>query len=415
MELKVNGKTNCYQFSQGMIKQIQEQISVSQTLQPGVHHLSIKTGTFSYSQDQRKAIPTLNLWIYGKFINVKVDPEVIVDAGWFSLNGYSEVLNIEVLEPTTVCCLFFDTYAQDNTGEVTLYIKRVEPARVEPFELTHVAKELLFKFDHLTTKYSRENAYWLSRMAELAYMRISQDNPAPNQPLIYDTLKSYDNGFSDVETFNAKSSQGFVAKHQKIIVVSFRGTDQIVDWLDNTNFMQHEISLGRVHKGFYFALQDIWQDMQKTIKKYRDNGQSLWITGHSLGGALASLAAIDLVEQDQPFNGTYTFGQPRCCDRKIARIMNVEAKSRLYRFHNQNDIIPRMPQRSMGYSHLGTFVYIDKDKKLSSNVNWWYQFTDAISGTWEAIREQGLDYIRDHDMKNYVEALHTLGEVEGLT
>lgn len=415
MELKVNSKENCYQFSPEMIKQIQEQTSVSTTLEPGIYHLKIKTGSFSSSQDASKGIPTLNLWIYGKFINLKANSQLEIEATWLSLHGYDDVLNIEVLESTTVCCLFFDTYVEDNTGEVTLGINKVEPTRTEPFTLASFKQEPIFDFDHSTTKYSRQNAYWLSRMAELAYAKISNENKAPNKPFIKQTLKSYDSGFGKVKTFNNKSSQGFVAQHEKIIIAAFRGTDEIIDWLDNINSISHHIPMGRVHKGFYLALQDIWQDMKKTIQKYRNNGQSLWITGHSLGGALAALAAVDLVEQDRPFNGVYTFGQPRCCDRQVARIMNVEAKSRIYRFHNHNDIVPRMPQRVMGYSHLGTFIYIDKNQKLSNNVNWWYQFTDSISGTWEVIREEGLDYIRDHDRKNYVAALHTLNEVDGLT
>ena len=104
MELKVNSKENCYQFSPEMIKQIQEQTSVSTTLEPGIYHLKIKTGSFSSSQDASKGIPTLNLWIYGKFINLKANSQPEIEATWLSLHGYDDVLNIEVRESTTVCC-----------------------------------------------------------------------------------------------------------------------------------------------------------------------------------------------------------------------------------------------------------------------------------------------------------------------
>ena len=82
--------------------------------------------------------------------------------------------------------------------------------------------------------------------------------------------------------------------------------------------------LGRVHTGFYHALQDIWPQMQTRIGQLRsddrDNARPqrpLWITGHSLGAAMATLAAAELIMRDEPFYGGYTFGSPRCGDRDL--------------------------------------------------------------------------------------------------
>lgn len=262
-----------------------------------------------------------------------------------------------------------------------------------------------FNFQPQTTGYSSQNAYWLAKAADLAYNKISQDNFVSDKNEIFRQLQSWSNEFQDVAVFDKKSSQGFVAKHRDFIIVAFRGSDQWQDWLDNVNLPAIPHNLGRVHRGFQMALDDIWQEMLETIVSFKDNHQTLWFTGHSLGGALATLAAAERIAQDQPFNGVYTFGQPRCVDRQMARNMNIEAKARIFRFHNNNDIVPRVPQRIMGYSHLGTFIYIDVDKKLHTDIHWWNQFLDRVGGILEALKETGVDKLEDHKMASYIEAL----------
>lgn len=80
-----------------------------------------------------------------------------------------------------------------------------------------------------------------------------------------------------------------------------------------------------------------------------------------------STVPLVLIDEDAPFYGVYTFGQPRAGDRTFSRIYNVEAASRTYRFQNNNDIVTRIPARIMGYSHVGKFVYISDKKRLSTD------------------------------------------------
>lgn len=262
-----------------------------------------------------------------------------------------------------------------------------------------------FNFQPHTTRYSPQNAYWLARAAELAYSRISEDNFASDKNVILNQLKSWSDGFQDVAVFDKNSTQGFVAKHRDLIIVAFRGSDEWQDWLDNLNLPAIPHNLGRVHRGFQMALEDVWFEMLETVKSFKDNYQTLWITGHSLGGALATLAAAEQVVEDRPFNGVYTFGQPRCVDREMARNINLEAKSRIFRFQNNNDIITRVPQRIMGYSHVGTFLYIDVNKKLHIDIHWWNQFLDRSAGILQALEETTVDKIEDHNIESYTEAL----------
>ena len=151
-------------------------------------------------------------------------------------------------------------------------------------------------------------------------------------------------------------------------------------------------------------MRDVWPAMRVNLRALRkERGPlPLWLTGHSLGGAMATLAASELIHADEPFYGVYTFGQPRCGDRDFARTFNNEAKSRFFRFQNNNDIVTRIPARLMGYSHVGTFVYISSEGELSTDIGWWYQFVDGVKGVIEDIGDKGIDAVEDHDMGKYL-------------
>jgi len=207
-----------------------------------------------------------------------------------------------------------------------------------------------------------------------------------------------------------------VIRHEHCIVIAFRGTDEAADWLDNVNALSVDHALGEVHRGFQAALMDIWPQMKSTIRAFQPPGDSprlpIWITGHSLGGALAVLAAAQLIDEDSPFYGVYTFGQPRVGDRTFSRIYNVEAASRTYRFQNNNDIVTRIPARVMGYSHVGKFVYISDKKKLSTDSGAWFRFLDSVRGVVNNIGDLGLDGVDDHAMHHYLKAITDWGDEE---
>ncbi|WGK70272.1 lipase family protein [Candidatus Haliotispira prima] len=130
-----------------------------------------------------------------------------------------------------------------------------------------------------------------------------------------------------------------------------------------------------------------------------------FITGHSLGGAMATIAAARFIAEDRPFTSVYTFGQPRALTRETARIFNAECKSRFFRFHNNNDMVTGIPARLMGYSHIGSYLYITEEKEMKQEAGFWFRFIDCIDGAVEALRESGLDCLEDHDIADYVAAV----------
>ena len=120
---------------------------------------------------------------------------------------------------------------------------------------------------------------------------------------------------------------------------------------------------------------------------------------------MATIAAAKLIHEDKPFTSVYTFGQPRALSRETAQIFNVESKSRFFRFHNNNDIVTRVPARLMGYSHVGSYLYITEEKEIHQEVGFWFRFLDKIEGVIKDIKESGFDSIKDYDMNEYLKAI----------
>jgi alpha-beta hydrolase superfamily lysophospholipase len=91
---------------------------------------------------------------------------------------------------------------------------------------------------------------------------------------------------------------------------------------------------------------------------------TLLITGHSLGGALATLCAADVAEswarspvQHRPRIVLHTFGSPRVGDAIFAARLAAHVPTAL-RFVAGLDIVPSVPLVAMGYAHAGTGVHL---------------------------------------------------------
>ncbi|MDJ0599926.1 MAG: lipase family protein [Crocosphaera sp.] len=264
----------------------------------------------------------------------------------------------------------------------------------------------MLNFNSQTTRYSPWNAYYLGQASSLVYEQSSIIQKTtkiqwqmPKYKFIQDLHKDDD---------EITGTECFVAGDEKKIIVSFRGTQvsQKEDILTNINLGLTDGPLGKVHRGFYRGVNSVWEELLETINEFQDRGQSLWFTGHSLGGALSHIVVAKLIDElDKPVHGLYTFGQPRVGNKTFARNFNIEFKSCYFRFVNNNDVVTRIPLRSMFYRHAGTFLYFDTDKVLHSDLHWWYLFVDSVEGILEEFGKIGLDNLKDHSMSDYLEGL----------
>ena len=162
--------------------------------------------------------------------------------------------------------------------------------------------------------------------------------------------------FSSPPKLLASDTQAFVAQNEQMMLIAFRGTqpNQAADWLSDlkTAHVAWRRPGTRVHEGFHAALESVWSGLSPRIAA-RGN-RSVWITGHSLGGALATLCAAEArVVLGARARGVYTFGQPRVGNGAFADFLNQELGAQVFRHVNDKDIVPRVPLFGMGFHHWG--------------------------------------------------------------
>jgi len=214
-------------------------------------------------------------------------------------------------------------------------------------------------FEPRATSFSTANAQILAQASAIAY-------DTPERCAKWANVSGFTGAF---DFFDNHDTQGFVAESGDAIIVAFRGTqpNQPMDWFVDfrATSAAWDHNAGNVHSGFYGALRKVWgvtlPNGEVLPKRLVNRGsKTIWITGHSLGGALAELCAAQAMFVSRiPVQGVYTFGQPRVGNKGFAAAVNEKLGSGIYRFVNDRDIVPRVPLFSMGFCHYGSQRFFD--------------------------------------------------------
>lgn len=173
---------------------------------------------------------------------------------------------------------------------------------------------------------------------------------------------------------------------KEIIVLVFQGSQEIEDWMTNISAEKVKyFDKEKVHKGFYNSLKLFLKTIEhkefSTNKKYKyhlhkdinflNDNCKIFLTGHSLGGAIATLAGCyfhDLGIKRENMS-IYTFGAPPIGSQDF--YIKYKSKLDLYRVVNEDDIIPKIGKITK-FKHLGEEI------KLVSNENEIHSCNDYI-------------------------------------
>ncbi len=222
-------------------------------------------------------------------------------------------------------------------------------------------------------EYQSVNAWWLAECSMLVYVR--------DQAFVSQTLAAA--GLPHTHFFENEATQSFVCHNENFAIVCFRGTEvgEIQDLVTDIDLpLTDNQGRGKVHQGFKKSLDLVWDCDEETghqllkhlHKLTADKPQlKVWFTGHSLGAALATLAA-DRYPHPQ---GLYTYGSPRVGDKAFARLFDT----RCYRFVNNNDVVTMVPPE-IGYQHVGLFKYIDDAGEIHDNPDYRTRLKSRVSG-----------------------------------
>ena len=253
----------------------------------------------------------------------------------------------------------------------------------------------------------RERGLLLSMFAHQCYCEPKDLLKARPGIKSLDPLKKFLNKPLPPTYIDVEGAQAYVMSDSKDVLIACRGTEPtaINDVLADLKMfpVKHHIA-GRVHRGFYAEYDKVIPDIKEALKKHDKKGnKTVWVTGHSLGGAMAVLVAAEL----QPSGGLHTFGQPRVGNKAFLKSLDG---IKYYRYRNNNDIVTAVPPSWLFFRHGGVLRYINTYGNIRP-ATWAQRFKDKCRGYWQALKSFNLiDGFADHNMGAYHEFISNMDD-----
>jgi hypothetical protein len=238
-------------------------------------------------------------------------------------------------------------------------------------------------FEVHKTQFCRANAWWLSELSRLIYLKGDNETDLEHQTASRN-LFLHKIGMEERWFYNGKHVQCAIigtlpGQSKRFSVLVFRGTQgKISNWMFNlSTALSSWPSGGKVHMGFKLILMHAWGEIEQKLNSL---SEPVYYTGHSLGGALAVLAA-SLKEPD----AVYTFGSPRIGNSDF---VNSTQHLNIYRVVNPRDIVAGVISIP-GIMHVGEPQCLTISKTTNSQRSWF----------------EAPAFLADHSPSNYTVAL----------
>jgi len=251
-----------------------------------------------------------------------------------------------------------------------------------------------------TSEFNWANCLALARCAALAYE--SPENFFDRLMHGCDDKANQSRFISSAET----DTQCFIVANDDAVVIAFRGTEalKLHDWLTDLDARM----VNDQHEGFMKALRSVFTPVLEALQEFAPYPtKKVFVTGHSLGGALAMLLGMRLCHR---VDAVYTFGQPRVGNRKFVADYTPVLGAVTYRLVHEEDIVPRVPGVLMGFRHAGQEVFLNCAGFTQFNPPLLDKIASDAWGLWKSWRAREEDVIRDHAMAKYLERIQKCAE-----
>lgn len=183
-------------------------------------------------------------------------------------------------------------------------------------------------------------------------------------------------GVTDVRTMHTRqwddNAYAYAGKLDGKCVVGFRGTSETWGWI---NDLSSAVSVDPnrygvpcyfdgepcgVGYGWMLNYEHIQKDLIGNMTEMGCLDMPVQLTGHSLGGTVGLLAAMDLFDAGFNIIDIYTYGSPRVGDHRFVKAFKRDMPdTRIFRVTNCKDIVPHVPPTWLHYEHIGTEVYYE--------------------------------------------------------
>ena len=239
----------------------------------------------------------------------------------------------------------------------------------------------------------------LAELSMVAYLNEEETRKAV-APLGFHTVAFYDR--------DGAQAYSLISDHDHVIAC--RGTEPN-EWNDIRADLDASTALaetiGRVHRGFKKEVDDLWPALEAALTS---NTHTLWFTGHSLGGAMATICAgrCLLSHIASTPEQIITFGSPRVGDKRYIN----HARVNYLRWVNNNDIVTRVPPTWLGYRHSGTEMYLNAYGQFRK-MNQAQRSKDRWRGFVRGLKTGEFDHFSDHLIDRYVEYIYNEAKARG--
>jgi triacylglycerol lipase len=206
-------------------------------------------------------------------------------------------------------------------------------------------------------------------------------------------------GYTRHKFIEVDGAQLHIIGNKEENVLCFRGTEpgEFSDIKADLNALPDKAQNGSglVHNGFQEEVNKVWDEVEHFVNTSKQlEGKKFFICGHSLGGAMATIACSRL--QDKA-DALFTYGSPRTGTRKFVKSITTPH----YRHVNNNDMVTCVPFALLGYRHVGSPRYINYYGRIR-NLTTWQRVKDKWRGRWRAFKKgMPFDGAYDHSMTHY--------------
>ena len=213
-----------------------------------------------------------------------------------------------------------------------------------------------------------------------------------------ETSEQLDLNGCDLALIEKRNHAAVVVDCDRFSIFAFRGTelDDLEVLLTDASIRPVAISFGEVHQGFWEGSQLFVEELHQFHANKRN--RTLYLTGHSMGGAMACLAAVIL---DSALDGVYTFAQPPTGTREFGDQYIARFGSSYHRIINVLDDVPKVPipfvNASRAIRPMGSAIELYRNGEMRSGPSLWLTIMDR----WAAARRPS---------KRYKFVLHSMDE-----